>query len=124
LWDQKKKQSTKQKQLLVKRERHQKKRVKLKEEIQFAEKKRRKDGWYMPGEGFNLCLQIVDTDTKLCRTGCGGSDHKTSTSKKCKFNLQNKVEEATRKKNVQDNEIQLLRATIAELEKQSVHNNK
>jgi hypothetical protein len=46
LWEQKQKMSTKHKDRAFKRERHDKKRKKMDDEIKQAEKKRRKEGWY------------------------------------------------------------------------------
>jgi hypothetical protein len=91
LWKEKEKHSAKQKSLPAKRKRQESKRKKLNTEIQNAEKKRRKEGWYNPGEGFNSCLPIIDPTLRICRAGCGGTDHLTSQSRKCRFNLQNKV---------------------------------
>jgi hypothetical protein len=95
LWKKKKKMSDKHKDKAFKRKGHEKKRKKMDEEIKLAEKKRRKDGFYKPGEGFNLCLPIVEPKAReLCRAGCGRWDHKTSKSRKCLFNVNNQREAA------------------------------
>jgi hypothetical protein len=118
LWEQKKKNSSKRKEASFKNERNEKRRAKLADEIKQAEKKRRTDGFYKPGEGFNLCLPIIDpTQKKMCRAGCGSSDHLTSQSKKCPFNIQNKVAKAQSQKSNQEEEIRLLKKKISELER-------
>jgi hypothetical protein len=90
MWTAKRKMSAKHKDKEFKKRRHEKKKGKLEAEIKNAENKRRKQGWYKPGEGFNLCLPLVDPNSKLCRAGCGGTNHKTSQSKLCPMNLANK----------------------------------
>jgi hypothetical protein len=116
LWKAKDCHSTKQKKLSTKRQRQEGKRAKLEQEIQAAEKKRRKEGYYKPGEGFNECVPIIDPKVRLCRAGCGGTDHLTSQSRKCSLNLHNKVAAATRKKETEQEEIQRLYRRIRELE--------
>jgi hypothetical protein len=88
----------------------------------MPKKKRRNTGGYKPSEGFNECLPIIVKDSTLCRAGCGRSDHKTSASKKYKFNLANKVLVARNKKSKQDVEIERLRARVRELEENGKNN--
>jgi hypothetical protein len=64
--------------------------------------------YYNPGEGFNACLPIIDESVKLCRAGCGGTDHKTSQSRKCSFNTQNKQGVAQRNKDQESKEIEAI----------------
>jgi hypothetical protein len=116
LWREKQSKSSLRKQADYKNKRNEKKREKLEEEIKGAEKKRRATGWYKPGEGFNECLPLVDPKVKLCRAGCGGSDHLTSQSKKCPMNLQNKLAAAQSKKSTQEEEITSLKLRVQQLE--------
>jgi hypothetical protein len=88
----------------------------MEEEMKNAEQKRRKQGFYKPGEGFNLCLPVVDPLSKLCRVGCGATDHKTKQSKKCPFNANRQHEKAKQNKLAADKEIKMLRKRLEELE--------
>jgi hypothetical protein len=117
IWKAKQAWSEKQKQLSHKRKRQDGKQSKLQREITDAEKKRRKEGWYKPGEGFNECLPVMETAGKVCRAGCGGTDHLTSQSRNCKYNMKNKLAVATTKKDAKQLEIDRLLARISELER-------
>ena len=70
----------------TKNKRQEKNRLKIAEQIREAEKKRRADGWYAPGEGFNTCLPVAHPDQ--C-TKCEKFGHKTSRSKKCDMHYSN-----------------------------------
>jgi hypothetical protein len=120
IWIQKEKRAKKQKELSHKRDCQAGKRKKLDMEIEVAEKKRRKGAWYRPGEGFDDCLPVLEQakeQKKICRAGCGGTDHLTSQSKRCLFNLANKLSVAKKQKAEEDNEIAMLKARIDVLEK-------
>jgi hypothetical protein len=108
MWAHKKRVSALHKDGAFKLKRHQGKRKKMEEEIRVAEKKRRNQGWYNPGEGFNACLPIIDESVKLCRAGCGGTDHKTLQSRKCSFNTQNKRDAAQKIKEQESKEIEAI----------------
>jgi hypothetical protein len=54
---------------------------------------------------------------KICCASCGGTDHLTSQSKRCLFNLTNKLNVAKKQKAEKDNEIVILKARIYVLEK-------
>jgi hypothetical protein len=116
LWAHKKRVSALHKNTKFKKKRHEKKRVKMENEIKQAENKRRKQGFYKLGKGFNLCLPIVNPKANICHAGCGGTDHKTSQSKKCPMNLANKHAKAKRSKEDDDREIKELRARLKHLE--------
>jgi hypothetical protein len=107
MWQHNNMKSVRHKSLAYKRKRHESKRTKMDNKIKIAEKKRRNVGWYKPGEGFNECLPILDPNAKkLCRAGCGGTDHLTSQSKKCLFNLENKRLKAKTSMEQQSKEIE------------------
>jgi hypothetical protein len=116
LWSHKKRVAALHKKKSFKLERHKKKKAKMESEMKLAEKKRRRDGFYKPGEGFNLCIPIVDPQQKLCRAGCGGTDHLTKQSAKCRFNLKRQFDTAIRSKEEADRKIEELLARIAEIE--------
>jgi hypothetical protein len=87
-------------------------------EMKNAELRRRKQGYYKPGEGFNLCVAVADPN--LCRAGCGGTDHKTKQSKKCPLNLSRLREKADVSKQDLEKEIEILRKQIQALEAKQV----
>lgn len=81
-----------------KRKRQDVTRKKVKAHIQDAENKRRKNGFYAPGEGFNTCLPVLDPN--VC-PHCLKKGHKTTVSKQCNMNtlkVKQRAEEELRRR--------------------------
>lgn len=67
-----------------KRKRQEATQKKVHEHIKVAENKRWKNGFYAPGEGFNMCLPVLDP--RMC-PHCQKKGHKTTARKMCDQNV-------------------------------------
>jgi hypothetical protein len=100
-----------------KRKRSEQTQSQLRELIQQAEKKRRKNSFYCPGEGFNSCIPLDFTNR--C-AACGGPDHKSRQSQRCTQSIQRLREEAEKRYSDQQ---QLVSVRMKELEDLEDNNN-